>query len=184
MKKTWTAAAVASLLLAAPVAASGNPLIGGTIRYVATYQAWGMFVVPAYQGGPNAEIAQWVGVESGDLCQAGIASTMLPSGQVQTSLIAQDYPAPFRAVIGPQVGDLIVAIAGKVGAVNIARVTDLTTGQSLAVPCNSEGGAGWSMAEWMWEFNPGQPHLHVAGGVRWIEQGWSNADRYYTRVGR
>ena len=184
MKKTWTAAAVASLLLAAPVAASGNPLIGGTIRHVATYQAWGMFVVPAYQGGPNAEIAQWVGVESADLCQAGIASTMLPSGQVQTSLIAQDYPAPFRAVIGPQVGDLIVAIAGKVGQSNIARVTDLTTGQTLAVPCNSEEGAGWSMAEWMWEFNPGQPHLHVVGGVRWIEQGWSNADRYYTRVGR
>ena len=167
---------MAAMLTAAPA----NPPI--TARHVASYQAWAIWVVPRYHGLVNSEVAQWVGLQFSDLCQAGIASTMLPGGQVQTSLIAQDWPHPFAAVVGPRQGDMIIAFVGKVGTVNEARVTDLTTGQTLAVPCASEGGAGWPLAEWASEYNPGQPHLLPVGGTRWIEQGWSDRDRWHSRV--
>lgn len=178
-RSPFLAAFVAAVGLALPAQASA-----GRVVRVPTYQAWAIWQVPAYAGPAGAEVAQWVGVQFDDLCQAGIASTMLPDHQVQTSLIAQDWPAPFAAAPGPRAGDLIFALVGKVGTVNEARVVDLTTGQTLSVPCSSEGGAGWPLAEWQTEVNAGAPTLVPVGGTRWLEQGYTAQGRPRVTVTR
>ena len=170
--------ATGNIALAKPMLTShGAPLdpcesrICGRILETPVYGAWATWKVPSYQGKIRAEVAQWVGVQWSDLCQAGIASTVIAPGKVQTSLIAQDWPAPFRAVVGPKAGDTIWAFAGKSKEGKTeAIVVDETTGQRLSVSCNNEQGAGWPMAEWMIEFNKGQPRLQGAG--EWISQEW------------
>lgn len=144
----------------------------GNLVHTSTTLAWGMFVVPAFTGIPGSEVAEWVGVQFSDLCQAGIASTMIAPGVVQTSLIAQDWPAPFKATVGPSTGDLVFAAAGKLGSVYEALVVDLTTGQELSVGCESESGMGWPLAEWMNEYNNGQPHLKATAPEIWLERCW------------
>jgi len=127
------------------------------------------WVEPAFKPNPNGPPepgdvgggadAIWVGLGgmnglkySGNLCQAGTLDVEAESGQILEYLVAEDYPKPAMLssfTISP--GDTIMALVGYLGGIPAAMVTDLTTGQSLAIGCSLPTGGGWDSAEWVME---------------------------------
>lgn len=124
------------------------------------------FKAPDYLPGPTGQtIALWVGLgglESIDatLAQAGIAATRLPNGTIQSSLIAQDWPRPWKARVGVSSGDTITVYCGRRGKAWLATVTDETTGQTLTVPVKVPRAGGWASVEGIAEI-PAKPGTTV-----------------------
>lgn len=135
------------------------------------------FRVPSYLPGVVGQtVALWVGLGGIDgtpgsptLAQAGVASTRLPNGTIQSSLIAQDWPRPWKARIGVNQGDEIAVYCGPVGGRWVARVVDETTGAALSVPVMAPRGGGWSTVEAVAEIRRGDRVLGWTGVCRFLD---------------